>query len=77
MTRMQVITDAQMLVLIHPLKWKRPILSQFHEDYVMHVRQFRYGQGRRQWGSRKWAVPRVEGSIIQRPIVALCKKLDW
>ena len=49
MTSLHVITDVQMCGLIQPHKWKRPILDQFHEGYIIHVWQFRYRQERRQW----------------------------
>ena len=44
MSSLQVIADVQMRGLIKPHKWKCPILCQFHEVYVIHVWQFRYGQ---------------------------------
>ena len=36
----------QMHGLTKPHEWKCPILSQFHDDYVIHVWHFRYGQER-------------------------------
>ena len=49
MSNLQMTTDVLMRGLIKPHKWKRPILSQFHDGYVTHVRQFRYGQERNEW----------------------------
>ena len=43
-------------------KWKCPILSQFHDGYVINDWHFRYGQGRRQWEWRKWTVPPLKGA---------------
>ena len=43
MSSLQVFTDVQMRGLIKPHKWKCLILSQFHEGYVSHAWQFRYG----------------------------------
>ena len=39
----------QMRGFIQYHKWKCPILRQFYEGYVIHVWQFRYCKGRRQW----------------------------
>ena len=49
MSSLQVITDIQMHGLTKPHKCQCPILSQFHEGYVIHVWQLRYGQERGQW----------------------------
>ena len=49
MSSLQVITDILMGGLIKPHKWKCSILSQFHEGYVIHAWQVRYGQERKQW----------------------------
>ena len=43
MNGLQMITVVSMLGLIQPIKWKRPILSKFHEVYIIHVWQIRYG----------------------------------
>ena len=49
MSSLQVITVIQMRGLTKPHKCQCPILSQFHEGYVIHVWQLRYGQERGQW----------------------------
>ena len=37
MSSFRLITDVQMRDFMKPHKWKCPILSQFHEGYVIHV----------------------------------------
>ena len=44
MFSLQVIPDVSMYGFIKPHKWKCPIVSQFHEGYVIHVWPFRFGQ---------------------------------
>ena len=49
MSSLHLITDVQMRGLIKPHKWKCPIMSQFHEGYVIHVWHFRHGEERGEW----------------------------
>ena len=46
---LHVITDVQLHGLIKPHRWKCPILSEFHQGYMIHVWHFQYGQERGQW----------------------------
>ena len=75
MIMLQVITGVQMRSLIKLPKWKCHILNQFYKGYVIHVRQFRYGQERKQWEKKEWTVPPVNMVIFQHPIGGLCKKV--